>query len=103
MPLDYHSELPEGYEIINLPGCKVMVFQGPPFKDEDFQKAIADLWQVMNNYNPEIYGFRWADEDGSRFRLAPMGERGYIEARPRCEHCKKTCKINIELFKTIKF
>lgn len=82
VPADYHCELPQGYEIIDLPACKVMVFQGPPFKDEEFQEAIADLWQVMNNYNPELYGFRWADEDGPRFQLAPMGERGYIEARP---------------------
>ncbi len=43
VPFDYQNELPEGYEIIDLPACKVMVFQGPPFKDEDFQEAIADL------------------------------------------------------------
>jgi AraC family transcriptional regulator len=82
VPFDYQSELPEGYEIIDLPACKVMVFQGPPFKDEEFEAAVNDLWQVMDNYNPELYGFRWADEDGPRFQLAPMGERGYIEARP---------------------
>ncbi|MGI6469419.1 MAG: helix-turn-helix domain-containing protein [Syntrophomonadaceae bacterium] len=82
VPFDYQNDLPEGYEIIDLPACKVMVFQGPPFKDEEFEAAINDLWQVMDNYNPELYGFRWADEDGPRFQLAPMGERGYIEARP---------------------
>jgi AraC family transcriptional regulator len=34
------------------------------------------------NYNPEIYGFCWADEDGPRFQLEPQGYRGYIEGRP---------------------
>jgi hypothetical protein len=36
----------------------------------------------MKKYNPELYGFSWADKDGPRFQLAPMGYRGYIEARP---------------------
>lgn len=79
---DYQGEVPEGYEIIELAPCQMMVFQGPPFDDEKFGEAIDDLWDVMKHYNPEIYGFQWADDDGPRFQLAPMGYRGYIEARP---------------------
>lgn len=82
VPEDYSGEAPEGFEIIDLPPCKMMVFQGQPYEDDKFQEAIGDLWEAMKNYNPEIYGFRWADEDGPRFQLAPMGYRGYIEARP---------------------
>ncbi|HWP97334.1 MAG TPA: hypothetical protein VN426_10855 [Syntrophomonadaceae bacterium] len=82
VPTEYTGELPGGYELIDLSPCMVMVFQGPPFKDEEFVEAISDLWQIMKTYNPEIYGFKWADEDGPRFQLAPVGERGYIEARP---------------------
>lgn len=87
VPFDYQNDLPEGYEIIDLPACKVMVFQGPPFKDEEFEAAINDLWQVMDNYNPELYGFRWADEDGPRFQLAPMGWNGDISKPARCGPC----------------
>jgi len=82
MPSDYTGEVPKGFEIINLPPCKMMVFQGQPYDDEKFEQAISDLWDVMKNYNPEIYGFTWADEDGPRFQLEPQGYRGYIEARP---------------------
>ncbi|MGI6449120.1 MAG: helix-turn-helix domain-containing protein [Desulfitobacteriia bacterium] len=82
VPLDYQGEVPEGYEIIELVPCKMMVFQGPPYEDEKFGEAIEELWEVMKHYKPEIYGFKWADEDGPRFQLAPMGYRGYIEARP---------------------
>lgn len=60
-----------------------MVLQEQPYDDEKYQEAIRELWEVMKNYNPEIYGFKWADEDGPRFQLAPMGYRGYIEARPQ--------------------
>lgn len=82
MPSDYAGKIPEGCELIDLAPCKMMVFQGQPYDDKKFEQAIGDLWEVMKTYNPEIYGFAWADEDGPRFQLAPMGYRGYIEARP---------------------
>ena len=50
--------------------------------DKDFEQAIGSLWETIKNYKPEIYGFKWADEDGPRFQLAPLGYRGYIEGRP---------------------
>lgn len=82
LPMDYDKAAPEGYEIIEAPACKMMVFQGPPFKDEDFESAIADVWELMKSYDPKIYGYEWADNDAPRFQLSPMGYRGYIEARP---------------------
>jgi AraC family transcriptional regulator len=82
LPVDYAGVVPEGFELIDLPACKMMVFQGQPYDDEKFEDAIIEMWEVMKNYNPELYGFKWSDEDGPRFQLAPMGYRGYIEARP---------------------
>ena len=82
MPLDYAGPIPEGFEIIELPPCKMMIFQGQPYDDANFEEAIGSLWETMKTYNPEIYGFQWADEDGPRFQLEPQGYRGYIEGRP---------------------
>lgn len=82
VPWDYSGDVPEGFEIIDLKPCKMMIFQGPAYDDEDFQDAIRDLWKVIKDYNPETYGFKWADEDGPRFQLEPQGYRGYIEGRP---------------------
>ncbi len=79
---DYNGEVPAGFEVINLPACKMMVFQGPPFDDKAFESAITSLWDVMKSCKPETYGFTWADEDGPRFQLCPEGYRGYIEGRP---------------------
>ena len=79
---DYSSIVPEGFELITLPACKMMVFQGQPFEDEHFDEAISDLWSVMKTYDPALYGFKWADEDAPRFQMEPQGYRGYIEARP---------------------
>lgn len=80
--VEYNGKIPDGFDIMDLPACKVMVFQGPPFEDEKFEEAITDLWQVMKDYDPQYYGFQWSDDEGPRFQLAPLGERGYIEARP---------------------
>ena len=82
MAADYAGLVPEGLEIIDLPPCQMMIFQGPPFADDDFAEAIEALGSVMEKYNPEPYGFVWADDDGPRFQLEPQGYRGYIEGRP---------------------
>ena len=82
VPADYAGPVPEGFEVIDLPACQMLVFQGPPFEDKDFEQAITTLWDVMNTYRPETYGFAWADDDGLRFQLRPEGYRGYIEGRP---------------------
>ena len=82
VPANYAGEIPEGFELIDLQPCKMMIFQGQPYEDEKFCEAIDELWDTIKNYNPEVYGFKWAEEDGPRFQLAPMGYRGYIEARP---------------------
>ncbi len=82
VPVDYAGKVPEGFDIMDLPPCKYMVFHGEPFKDEDFCEAIDTVWEAIKRYNPKLYGFEWAMEDGPRFQLAPIGERGYIEGIP---------------------
>ncbi|MEI8216012.1 MAG: AraC family transcriptional regulator [Eubacteriales bacterium] len=82
VPSNYKGEVPDGFEIIELQPCQMMVFQGEPYDDEKFEEAIDELWDVMKKYNPEIYGFEWADDLAPRFQLEPQGYRGYIEARP---------------------
>lgn len=83
LPTDYKNAVPEGYALIDLPPCKMMVFQGAPYEnDDDFMDEIGYVWEAMKRYDPTLYGFTWADEDGPRFQLAPQGYRGYIEARP---------------------
>ncbi len=82
VPVSYDGAVPEGLEIIDLPACQMMVFQGQSFENDDFYQVIMELSALINAYNPELYGFAWADEDAPRFQLEPQGYRGYIEARP---------------------
>ena len=85
LPLDFDKAIPEGFEIIDLPPCKMMVFQGEPYEDVNFMTEVSSLMKTIDNYNPKVYGFEWADDTAPRFQLVPMGYRGYIEARPVTE------------------
>lgn len=82
VPLDYANEVPQGLEVIELPACKMMVFQSEPYNDDDFSEAIGEVWEHIEHFDPVLYGYRWAPEAAPRFQLAPLGCRGYIEARP---------------------
>ncbi len=78
---DYAGEVPEGFDIIELPCCKHMMFQGEPFEEADFGEAIQQVWSAIQKYNPETWGYCWDDEN-PRIQLEPIGTRGYIELRP---------------------
>lgn len=82
VPLNYSNIIPDGFEIIELPPCTMMVFQGEPYDDENFGEAIDEIWKHIDKFDPSIYGYKWTPETAPRFQLAPMGYRGYIEARP---------------------
>lgn len=82
VPLDFNKALPENFETIEFPPCKMMIFQGQPFDDEDFGAAIDNMWQAIDEYNIEVNGYQWAHSDAPRIQFEPRGERGYIEALP---------------------
>ena len=86
--IDYQGVIPDGFDIIELKPCKYMVFQGEPYEDKDYEDAISDIWEAIDKFNPNIYGYEWAD-NAPRFQLAPLGYRGYIEARAVIEINKK--------------
>lgn len=88
VPIDYKGPVPEGFDVIELEPCKMLVFQGEPFEDKDFEQAISDVMDAVEKFNPNIYGYEWAD-DAPRFQLDPLGYRGYIEAKPIKEMTKK--------------
>ncbi|MCE5189437.1 MAG: AraC family transcriptional regulator [Eubacteriales bacterium] len=79
VPVDFTGAIPEGFDLIDLPACKYMVFHGEPFEDEKFGEAVETVWDAIERYDPKQYGWDWAPEDGPRFQLAPVGARGYIE------------------------
>ena len=78
---DYSGKMPEGFEIIDLPAAKYLLFRGEPFAEENYESAITEIWEAEKKYNPEFIGYEW-DESNPRIQLEPRGERGYIELVP---------------------
>ena len=77
---DYSGVVPDGFDVIDLPAAKYLMFQGEPFAEEDYCKAIEAVQTSMNRYDPSLIGYAW-DETNPRIQLEPRGLRGYIELR----------------------
>ena len=78
---DYSAEIPDGFEVIELPKCKYIMFQGEPFEEENFGEAIQQVSDAIKKYNPQSIGYAW-DDSNPRIQLEPIGTRGYIELHP---------------------
>ena len=78
---DYTGEIPDGFDVIELPKAQYLMFQGEPFREEDYQQAIAEIWEAEKNYDPSLMGYQW-DDANPRIQLEPIGTRGYIELVP---------------------
>lgn len=80
---DYSGAVPEGFEVIDLPECDYLMFQGEPFEEEDYCEAIMAVQQSMERYQPSAIGLKW-NNDEPEIQLEPIGERGYIELKAVC-------------------
>jgi AraC family transcriptional regulator len=78
--VDFSGQIPEGFDVIELPSIKYLMFQGEPFAEEDYCEAIEAVQNSMDKYNPTVIGYKWDDEN-PRIQLEPIGTRGYIELR----------------------
>ena len=79
--VDYNGIIPDGFDVITLPAAKYLMFQGEPFKEEDYCSAIQAVQASIGRYDPSTIGYTW-DNTNPRIQLEPRGERGYIELTP---------------------
>lgn len=75
---DYNGEIPEGFETIELPAAKYLMFKGEPFAEEEYMDAIQQIWNAIEKYDPSAIGYT-LDPENPRIQLEPIGSRGYIE------------------------
>lgn len=78
VPCDYSGEIPKGFDVIELPAARYLMFQGEPFAEADFGSAIEEVQAAIKRYDPSQIGYKW-DDKNPRIQLEPVGERGYIE------------------------
>ncbi|WP_349948589.1 AraC family transcriptional regulator [Lacrimispora sp. BS-2] len=81
VPVTYDGIVPDGFDVIELPAAKYLMFQGEPFAEEDYCKAIEDVQTAIGKYDPAVIDAQW-DSSNPRIQLEPIGSRGYIELLP---------------------
>lgn len=81
VPIDYNGVIPEGFDIIELPAAKYLMFQGEPFEEENYCSAIEEVKAAIEKYDPAVIDCIW-DTENPRIQLEPIGTRGYIELLP---------------------
>lgn len=77
---DYTGDIPKGFDVIDLPAAKYLMFQGEPFVEDDYCEAIEAVQKSMDKYDPSVIGYNW-DDESPRIQLEPIGTRGYIELK----------------------
>lgn len=83
VPVDFSGTIPEGFEIIDLPSCLMMWFNGAPYEDEAwFGEAHAELARAIKNYNPELYGYEFAEDSAPHFHYGTSAASGCREMIP---------------------
>lgn len=79
--MNYDGTVPEGFDVIELPAAKYLMFKGEPFAEEDYCEAIEEVQASIAKYDPAVIGAQW-DIRNPRVQLEPIGTRGYIELIP---------------------
>ena len=78
---DYNGSVPSDFDIIDMPACDYLRFNGEPFAEEDYESAISALQTAIDKYSPDALGYVY-NEDEPHIQLEPVGARGYIELLP---------------------
>ena len=80
VPFGYHKPIPLGCDVIELPPCTMLYFQGAPF--DDFREAIGTLWEIMDTYDPTQYGWHYAPDLAPYFNFGTTANGSAKMARP---------------------
>ena len=72
---NFNGIVPDGLEILELPAADHLMFQGEPFEQEDFGKAIQEIWDAEQEYDPAVIGYQW-DDSNPKIQLELIGTRG---------------------------
>ena len=83
VPADCSVDVPKGYELVDLPSCTMLYFQGSPYDNEEyFCEAIKIVFDALDSYDPEIYGWRFDPEIAPAFNFGASSKKGARIAVP---------------------
>ena len=83
VPLDYHDEIPDGFEVREFPGSYYLVFFHPPF---DYLKDCGEVMRRVENlawnFDPATKGYQWNEKDCQDYQRHYPEVIGYEVLRP---------------------
>ena len=83
VPTDYCGEIPEGFDVIDLPGFTYLWFQGLPYEDDEwYGHAHEEVYGAIKNYKPELYGYMFARDEAPCFVYGSSAQGGTREMIP---------------------
>lgn len=83
VPIDFSGNIPEGFEITDLPSHLYMCFNGAPYEDENwFGEAHQELYRAIDNYKPELYGYEYAKDSAPVFNHFASAKYGVKQIIP---------------------
>ena len=83
VPVDFSLDVPEGYEVIDLPPCTMLYFRGSPYSsEEDFCEAIEIVFDALDSYDPEMFGWKFDHESAPSFNYGASSKKGARIAVP---------------------
>ena len=71
-------QIPDGFDVIELPECKYLMCKGEHFEEENFEDAIRKIWPAVEKYDPSVVGF---DNTPHNANFSPKTSRKLSENR----------------------
>lgn len=83
VPFDFKGNIPEWFEMVDLPSHLYMWFNGAPYEDESmFGVAHEELYRAIANYKPELYGYTYAKDGAPIFHYFASAATGVRQMIP---------------------
>lgn len=83
VPADFCGEVPEGFELVDLPAHLYMWFNGAPYEDESmFGAAHLEVDRAIEHYKPELYGYEFAQDAAPVFQYFASAVNGVRQMIP---------------------
>lgn len=83
VPADFDGEIPEGFEMLDIPAQFYMWFNGAPYEDENmYGVAHEELYRAIAGYKPELYGYEYAKDAAPVFHYGASAASGVKQMIP---------------------
>lgn len=83
VPYDFSGQIPENFEIAELPECNMLYFQSQKYSnEEDYSLMISQVLDAVDNFNYKLYGYKVDNSIAPRFNFGAEKDTGARYAVP---------------------